>query len=92
MIFKKQLEKIRFLLVFFSLCKGVVKVTDFGMSRFVENTASAQHVTKSNVGPLKWMVKNDNNSVVLILFIHRRLNLFWIRSGVKKRMFGLLAC
>ena len=34
---------------------GEAKVTDFGMSRFVDATADAQHVTKSNVGPLKWM-------------------------------------
>lgn len=35
--------------------RGEPKVTDFGMSRFVENTADAQHVTASSVGPLKWM-------------------------------------
>jgi predicted Ser/Thr protein kinase len=34
---------------------GEPKVSDFGMSRFVANSADAQHVTASSVGPLKWM-------------------------------------
>jgi len=32
-----------------------VKITDFGMSRIISNQEGAADVTKSDVGPLKWM-------------------------------------
>ena len=36
------------------------KISDFGMSRRINNSPNAQNQTKTDVGPLKWMVNFSN--------------------------------